>query len=523
MSIQSLGHRLIVGTALCLYASQATAQAPGPPAIEAPAESEPESADQPATLDDLDVQRLTQDRDYAAAVLEQADQLRTPNVDPQLAEWLDTIRLSALVTLERRDEAKALVEAVLRRRSAVPEVYTLLWWDAVRMSDYVLAAEVVEAASRNVRSSGWAELREALPAEIVAPVLQELRGQNEPARIRLARGLFNIGWNGDGSPHWSDNLRSILLAERLEQGDRTGAASYASGMTTPNNVFPLILQTGFDDLIGPGRDRLELLREALDEDDRLTREKLAEPNRPRPLEAIFDRAVFLRSVGRDAEALALLEPYLSDIAATVASDDLGMWAVDRAARSMLEADRQEDAVSVMRRLVALPLAEHPDLIGPSINFAGMLLAVGRPEDALQHLQVVEQAGPQFTNDFGKLEIATAAVCAHAQLGQTAEAGPWLARLRAAPAHNFRNTLQGLICLNDLEASEALILRQLGSDDPGPVLEILQDYQFGRVTAAMMPFHTRLMELRERPAVRAAIAEVGRVLSVPMSVAAQGLF
>ncbi len=471
----------------------------------------------------LDPERLETDPAYAASILGHIDELDTADLQPGLGDLLASVRLAALITLDRRPEIKSAVQAMLRRRTLVPEDYALLIWAGARIEDRPLLVDIIVHGGRNVRSSGWAQLRSAISPELAGYLLRRGSDDADADRVRLAKALFRIGWAGEapGDPGWTDSLRTILLEDSLRTGNQAQAAAYVSGITSVRDIVELILQPRFDSLLAPERDRVDLLAEAIEGEDRRTREKLAAD--PAKLDAVLGRAQYLRSVDREAEALTLLEPHMSDIPALVASDRMGMWMVNEAARAMIALGRGDEAVAMMRRLVELPIADHPGLIGPSINLAGMLIDVGRPEEALREVERLEQIDPEYSNDYGKMLIATAAICSLGQLDRTKEAGPWLERMRGSADEHPEPMLRAHLCLGDLAAAEELAIGELEKGHLDSLLDSFQDYRLGAVSPGTRPFHERLLALRERPRLKAQIERSGRVLSLPLSQSVWGMF
>ena len=103
----------------------------------------------------LDSERLSTDRAYAASILGHVDRIASAagtDPEPEFEAWLDSVRLAALVTLERPAEARTVLDRLLRRRPTEAEAYRQLWWTALRMDDLPLAVNVLEQASRTVRA-----------------------------------------------------------------------------------------------------------------------------------------------------------------------------------------------------------------------------------------------------------------------------------------------------------------------------------------------------------------------------------
>ena len=62
----------------------------------------------------------------------------------------------------------------------------------------------------------------------------------------------------------------------------------------------------------------------------------------------------------------------------------------------------------------------------------------------------------------------------------------------------------------------MLVERLGGDDPAEAILALQDYELSGGVAQASEMYDRLLALRERPAVRAALARVGRSLRLPLA-------
>lgn len=510
------------------------APAPAPPS--APAEAEPadpvvtqpeagpveqqDLADQPESvraITSLDLRRLETDRAYAESIVRHLDAL------PALAEnaenagrgryWLDNLRMYALITAGRPREARPLLDRSLALQPIEAGDYALLWFGALRLNDPERAVAVVEQASRNVRSREWPQLREMLEQQHVWTLMREFPGEaGRPRRARLAEALFRIGWPGHDDPEASDGLRMMMLDEQLARSDLSDATDLAAGITTTGETLSLITLKRYDPIVG-ARDRLAMLARAVGEQDRAT--AAAVEAAPENLRKLLDRAQFLRGQGRERDALALLEPLTRDVPATVARADEGMWVVNEAAYALLSLGRNDEAVALTAALAALPIAERPDLIGPSINHSVVLLRAGRNDEALAHATRLDRDFAQHANEFGRMWMAASAVCALERLGRRSETAPWLRRLRDGREANGAALTRAYLCLNDLDAAEALVLRRLRGSDSEALVRAFQDFQLASAVPED-PVATRFAALRERPAVRAAIERIGRILPLPMA-------
>ncbi|GAA4825399.1 hypothetical protein GCM10023232_24220 [Sphingosinicella ginsenosidimutans] len=496
-----------------------TVDAP-PPGAAAPAAP---AAPDPAALDaarraiaTADTQRLVRDADYARAILGDLD-LAGPSLptDADAVAAVRTLRLLALTGAQRRDEAREMADQLLDSRPRDPQLYGAPLVAAAAMEDKALIVRTIEAASRNVSGTGWGTLRGMIDRGAMAGLLGQLKSDHEEAlRARLAAALFRIGWPGDGDADMTDTLRTILLDDRLANDDRPAAADYAASIVTPAATLSLIVGKRYDDLLAPGTDRMAMLQRALELQDRETAGALASaPADPR---RILDRVRYLRGLGRDADALALLQPFIRDVRATVAGSEEGMWLINEAAYAMVALGRQGDALALMRRLAGLSLDDNAALLGPAINYSLMLWEAGRYGDALDQASRLDRDSERRASAFGQTWIASSIACALAGLGRPAEAAPQVEQLAARPDLNPTALMRTYLCLGRDDDAAALLVSQLQGNDPQAMILALQDYQLARGSAQTGPIYDRLAALRDRPEVQAALARVGRVLSLPLS-------
>ncbi len=505
----------LIGLAAMVPAAGRAAQERAPtPAPAAPSAREIEAST--AAVAAADPLRMVRDRAYAAEMLAHMDRMAAVETDnPDFRIWLDNARLFALAGLERRDEVAATVDRILAQRPAEARFYLSPWIASLVLEDFDRAIAVVEGVSRNVRGVGWPDFRPVLTSDTVWPLLHRLRQEHQPEkRVRLAAALYHIGWPGGGDAQAADGLREILLEDRLRANDREGAAGIAAAITTPGSILPMIVQLRYDAVLAPGADRLDVLRRAMTAWDESTAEAIAAA--PADMRIVLERAQLLRALGRDSDALAILQPFTRDIPATVAAGEHGMWLINEAAYALAAMDRTDEAVALMRGLGRLPMSANPSLIGPAINATVILGDAGRFAQALEQLRQLETPAGQYANDYGRMWIAAGTACALAGLHREAEAAPQLARLRAQVEANPGALLRALICLRDDNGAAALLVERLGSDDPQNAILALQDYRVSGGPAREESHYARLVALRGRPEVREALGRVGRVLSLPVA-------
>jgi hypothetical protein len=494
--------------------------APAAPRGDAPAPATRPSQEQvQASLNAIgaaDTRRLLTDRAYAAELLGHLDRIAPyMSSDPAATNAVRNMRLLALATLGRPAEGGSIIDQIIEARPSEAGQYAPAWLAALTFRDRARAVALIETASRAVPGVRWAELRILLDRQTVSSLLFQLKtaGQNGD-RVRFAEALFRIGWPGGGDVESGDFIRSILLEDRLAAGDNAAARNYADGVTSLGTTVPLLLGKRYDVALPAGADRLALLRAAIAHQDQATREALDAA--PGDLMHLVERSNYLRSLGRDEEALALLRPHLVDVPATAASGEHGMWVVNEAASALATLGRDDEALALMDRIAALPLADNPSLISLRVNHLGMLWEAGRNEEVLLRAAALEADAERFASDFGKTWIASARVCALASLGRGAETAPFVARLRGWSEVNPVALSHAYLCLGDDAAAAALMVHRLEAADPDPAIQALQDYALGEVRGPAAALHQRLIALRERPEVRAALERVGRRMTLPLA-------
>ncbi|MDQ1674831.1 MAG: hypothetical protein QOC98_3393 [Frankiaceae bacterium] len=490
--------------------------APAPPAAPSTAATPQEIETSRQAVAGADVQRLITDRAYAATILAHIDRLAAlAEGEPAIQLAVQNLRLFALTTQERPADVRAGIDWVLAQQPTDGSDYAGAWFGALAVEDWDRASNVVETASRSVPGVGWGELRNLFEVLSVNIVLRHFHdAHQEEKRVRMAEALFRIGWTGGGDAETADFVRSILVEDRLRRHDNEAASNLAAGITTPSQTLPLITQIRFDPVLPSGRDRLDLLRESLARRDSETVGALAAA--PRDLRRVLDRVQYLRGLGRDADALALVMPFTRDVRATVAAAREGMWVINEGGYAVADLGRGDEAAALMRRLLALPIAQNIDLIGPSINYAEILNEAGRYGEALGHARGLQQGDARYANPYGKMWISSSIVCALAGLNRSTEAAAELALMRPQSETNPAALTRAFLCAGDDDAAAALIVHRLQSDDPESAILALQTYSLSQAAGQDAALVTRLVALRERPEVREALARVGHVLTLPLA-------
>lgn len=278
---------------------------------------------------------------------------------------------------------------------------------------------------------------------------------------------------------------------------------------------------------GPSlEDRVGRISAAFQAHDRATAQAVQQhPNHGR---IVLRRAALLRRLGRDSEALALLAPWLGDVRRTMTSDqDVGSWLVNEAAFAHAALGQYDRAVELMAQLMSAPDAILFKASGPPINHSALLWDAREPEAALAHLSRytsrVEQAGGRH-NRAASMWIASTQACALTSLQQNEQARAVIESMERFRSESPAPLMRALLCANDLDRAELLLIQRLRSSEPEGALMALQDYELTKSSPGLEALiYQRLLRLRERPAVRAEIERVGVVLALPLARTYYGSF
>lgn len=498
----------------------------------APAGSAPEPApEQTARMaeaervaTELDWEKLVTEEAYAEQVVPHMALIEQTSRIAGQVEFARHVSMFALLRLGRFADAAAVSEKLVAAKPEEAGYYRGIFLGYLLLDQDEKAVGAIERAVASVSDpQGIADLNEMFSEDAINHLFQRLyQTRDEARRMRAGEALARIGWPGAGRPVERDRMRALAVRARLMRGDRAGAAAMARELTDVDALLELLVQRKFDPLFGSDADRVARLRAAIEATDAATAEALAAE--AGDVRRLLTRMQFLRSVGRDEEALKLVEPTLADIEAVERTGDQAFWIVNDAAYALVQAGRAAEAVALMDRLLALDADKHPMLVSMSINFVEILSGAGLHQRALDHALRISETQSKHASDYGRMWMEEGVVCSLAALGRAAEAAPRLERLRASGDTNPSARTRAMLCVGDLDGAERLLIERLQSKDPEQALVAVQRYRMaGRRSAVAELTQDRWAEVIARPAVQQAIARVGRVLELPLVDAYWGSF
>jgi hypothetical protein len=354
----------------------------------------------------------------------------------------------------------------------------------------------------------WGRDSSMMSDATVRQVVRDTDHVDAQLRLDLLHALYELRWHsGDsGQPGgwWLELSRLLLDANRKQE-----AIQVASLIDDPRNIIALRADRRFKPLLKSDTVRSDPHRAAKDQIDEY-RKKVRDT--PRSLPALQRLIKALLNSRLDAEALALSEEATRRIDAAADGrapyDDARNFGylLDSRSEALIHLGRYDEAVKQSQRSAHLP--QKPDTVSYSINLALTLCNLDRPEEALQALPV--SGNP---SGYGKMLIALVQLTAAVERGTDsgADADEALSYLREHRKDSPSTWLSGLLRAGASDEAEHEFLFLLS--DPTERTSMLveaQDYYDAKLPPRLAEWRNRFITLKNRPAVRAAIVQVGEI-------------
>lgn len=430
-------------------------------------------------------------------------------------EALDGLRrdsaLYAVIVCHPLDDPRTLDAAArLDRLSAVkPIVATanlLLLADASRRDDGKAQARAFERIVANDPSQ--------ISGKQPWPLYQMLSNlKDDPAaKARTLDLMRGVEWTTEDAHEQVDNGWALQRAElAAEAGDMTLAAAVLDRAREPGVLMTVAQDRRFERLWPEfeAAGRFDWTRIAQADLAHLEEMSRREPGR---LDRVVARISALRGLQRYEDARALGADYAERLRRGQRFDDADeqrAWLLNEYAYAL--ADLGD--VDAADRLMASAVGD--DKISQHVNRAEMLIAAGRPAQALK---VLDAADPASGNAYGRMWLDALRVCARAQGGEAGPAAAGLASLNERWRDNPSALTHALLCLGRDDEAAALYIRRF--EDP-----LLRSRVLGALRATPAPphvtpfvaaLHARKAAILARPDVAAAAARIARPLAVPLA-------
>lgn len=301
--------------------------------------------------------------------------------------------------------------------------------------------------------------------------------------------------------------RAILLAEA---GDKTGATALLSGIVDPQTMARASLDKRLREVMPANYD---FARAA---ERHLAQLREIAGSHSNSLGAVNDLASLLRLLGRPEESVATLEATRPDgpqRALLTDLDDQENWWWDGLARSYLILGRYDDAVAAFR-VGMKSTSEGSVNVSQTINLAAAQLRFHHPDQALETLSVFK-AGEYSASPYGEMQIRVVRGCVYSLQNNKAAAQAEIDYIRKHDKDDPAALMTVLLYAGDMDGAAASLIRRL--DDPDRRISTLYALSEFRPQPGEYPQtldESRLVDLKKRPDIQAAIERAGGTRSFP---------
>lgn len=408
------------------------------------------------------------------------------------------LRAAALLGLNRADESRKLFAAANSDWPDEPFVSSLQFETALLTKNWDVAADALDIQIARfpdvVREIGedfmWFFLRNE-------PSGQERR--NDDRRSALAR----LGYGGANGDYMTENAVRILV----KRGDVAAANDLVRFIDEPEIIENLLIQKQFsalwsaiEPMAGPGLEKVRassvLLAEADFKKDPASHEKLK----------FLVNA--LRHAGRLDEAIALrgkLPSTPEEISA--ADEDMG-WAFNNVALALNDSNRPDEADALFSQLNTAKIPKDSWRVSMIINRLELLVLRGNYAKAADLLSSAEATASINGSPYAQQLVRRHKYCVLSKLGRRDEAAVVRPMLIEHAKDAYHATIDGLLCVGDLDEAEKVTLAALTDDDfQKQFVRALQPVKLTSDDPSV--WEGRWKELRNRPAIAKEYDRLGR--------------
>lgn len=353
-----------------------------------------------------------------------------------------------------------------------------------------------------------------LKLEAIGQLMRELDPKKEPdARFELALALTSRGIAGGEAPGAMDWLKAEAIVGLLRRDRVDEARPLVSGLIDASTLIEMLVDNQYRP-IWPEIEAKAGLGGARAIASELAAVDAVRKADPANLKLTSGYLRALRGAGRARDAAAIDVPIAGDLAAIEKAGEDAFWLVNARADALAETGRVDEGDKLFARLLTLGLQKHPELISMAINRSALLLDYDRPAEALAAAAFAEAQGKDAASDYGHMWSWQVETCALTALGRPGEAKSALARIVPMKSKNYAAYTLALLCHGRLDDVEKVVLERLSDPaERGAMLIALQDFRSGPNATAGSRMRDKLLQVRDRPAIRKAISSAGRILSI----------
>lgn len=408
-------------------------------------------------------------------------------------------------------EPASLQDAAMKA-AAEPDALALAWsvrfLAAVERKDMPDALEALGKAVDR-KADGTLTL---FSDEFVYRVARDLRDDSDAFR-QFAAELDRAGWTATQPYYDGDFIWARYAAMLLEAGDDLHAWRIGSRVNEPEELIRMSLDRRFDKIMAIDSQRFDVVVAA---EAALTRARAIVEASPLDGSAVTIASNMLRLLGRQAEALALIDETLArpgDIR-DFRGEDHRNWLINDRALTLMELGRFDEGVDAMTK--AATLKERGAVnVSQVINLSGLQISAGRFDAALATLATAADGMTGKVSPYGSMWVAAEQACAYQGLGRATEAALALAVTAAEANENHGAHAKALLCVGDLDALAAAYKARLDAPSSrSAALLQLSRFRDPPLTAFDAELGRRMERLRVRPDIRAAVDAVGRTKDFP---------
>ncbi len=440
---------------------------------------------------------------HGREVLERA--WRSPAFDKAAPEMRHTVLMAvAGLAIETKDWKTA--QAAIVPASEMPMAEFADWRTRLEVAAYQHDSEdAVHALTVMIKR--FPEALRDLPDETVDYWSRQARKlpDGQAKQFALIEALFFMGWKPQDRFTDLSDMHMTYALGLIQRGRIPEARTQARMTTRPEAIIMMRADKRYDPMqehlkpkIGPQDRQADLVPLLAKYPDRLSgpvaqAEVLLDLHKPKDALAVIDAAI--------AKANAAPDAFIDQ------DEKLG-WALDVRNRVLNALGRRDEALEALAAGARMP--EHGQAnVNQTLNLAIRQLQNAQPKAALATANTVRL---DRMSPYGRAVALQARSCAQAALGQRDEALAGLKDLRAIGDEAKGNTLEVLLCLNDLDGAAALVIERLKSEELRS--QTLLYLQKGPAPDFPTPYLTeqeaRMDALRRRPDVIAAVEPVGRI-------------
>ncbi len=362
----------------------------------------------------------------------------------------------------------------------------------------------------------WPAALSGVPAEIVLDTLRRARrvSANEDQYFAVLQSLFAANWRPDPLIARPDGFWLDLTRLLLARGQTDAALKTAAAITGAKTLIRMQIDKRFDPVVSGNPAAFDPARAA--KQQVIEAQTLVDSN-PTRLKAVLALAEAYLTIDRIDDMLTLTESALAKAlpadgskSAYIDAEDEVIWIMDYRQRALVRARRFDEAVALQQRAARRP--ERGGLnVSQAINLGNLLYGLERPKEALAS---ISEIADRNVSDYGALALREVAVCAAAQLGDTAAVQRGLSQMKERASEGFGPYSTALLCANDFDSAAKLHIDSLADESKrADALALLQRYSWETpVTAFEIELQTRKNKVLERPDVKDAIYSVGRLMT-----------